>query len=72
MSGKKKEKKKIQSENSNLAPFILIKMMLNELLPPPPQLLIAPHVCESMFTFVWEIKLVLHYGTLKGSFYNFI
>lgn len=71
MSGKKKEKKKIQSENSNLAPFILIKMMLNEL-PPPPQLLIAPHVCESMFTFVWEIKLVLHYGTLKGSFYNFI
>lgn len=45
--------------------------MLNELLPPP-QLLIAPHVCESMFTFVWEIKLVLHYGTLKGSFYNFI
>lgn len=44
--------------------------MLNELL--PPQLLIAPHVCESMFTFVWEIKLVLHYGTLKGSFYNFI
>lgn len=70
MSGKKKEKKKIQSENSNLAPFILIKMMLNELL--PPQLLIAPHVCESMFTFVWEIKLVLHYGTLKGSFYNFI
>lgn len=46
--------------------------MLNELLPPPPQLLIAPHVCESMFTFVWEIKLVLHYGTLKGSFYNFI
>lgn len=71
MSEKKKEKKKIQSENSNLAPFILIKMMLNELLPPP-QLLIAPHVCESMFTFVWEIKLVLHYGTLKGSFYNFI
>lgn len=32
----------------------------------------TPRVCESMFTFVREIKLVLHYSTLKGSFYNFI
>lgn len=43
--------------------------MLNELFPVSDN---TPHVCESMFTFVQEIKLVLHYCTLKGSFYNFI
>lgn len=73
LSKKKKKKgtgkKKNLSENSNLAPFILIKMMLNELFPVFDN---TPHVCESMFTFVQEIKLILHYRTLKGSFYNFI
>lgn len=61
--------KNIQSENSNLAPFTLIKMMLNELFPAFDN---SPLVCESMFTFVQEIKFVLHYCTLKRSFYNFI
>lgn len=58
----KKKKKKIQSENSNLAPFTPIKSMLNELFPAFDN---NPRVWESVFTFVREIKLVLHYCTLK-------
>lgn len=61
-------KKSTQAENSNLAPIILIKIMLNELFPVSDNTL---HVCESMFTFLQEIKLALHYSTLKGSFLQF-
>lgn len=42
--------------------------MLNELLFPAFDN--GKHVCRTMFTFLQEIKLVLHYCTLKGSFYN--
>lgn len=64
----KSRKINIQSENSNLAWFILIKIMLNELLFPTFDN--GTHVCGTVFTFLQEIKLVLHYCTLKESFYN--
>ena len=65
----KVNRKNIQPEYSNLDLFTPIKTRLNELFPAFDS---NPRVCESVFTFVREIKLVLHNCTLKSSFYNFI
>lgn len=59
----------IPFEYSNLAAFALIKVILNELFAAFDNKL---HVCESVFTFVPGIKLVLHYCTLKRSIYSFM